>query len=82
MQNRVSAIKIKFCQYSDWTKQTTVTYDAGPQQHPGDWGSEIMCPKHEFINQVSASFGTAHGVDAGFNGLKVKCQSLSSQASS
>ena len=41
-----------------------------------------MCPQHEFINQASASFSDAYGVDSGFNGLKVRCQTLSSEISS
>ena len=34
VQNRVTAIKVKFCKYSDWSKQKTVTYDAGTPQYP------------------------------------------------
>lgn len=70
---RTSALKIKFCHYSDWSKQKEDTYDIRNDPHKGAWGPLTMCPFGQFANQATVTFGNFGGHDLGMNGLALKC---------
>jgi len=69
-----NAIKVTYCSYTDWNLQIEKVFETGKTQSR-NW-REVACPKGQYASKIGSRFGSEHGVDLGFIGLQMKCESI------